>query len=92
MCPGYKNVQVLVDAIQRAGSVDPEKVNAALAKTNLNTIGHKVKFDKNQFSRGPIVFGQWFKGKEDQKWELKVIFSKHKFIPAMDKPIFPKPY
>lgn len=90
--PGYRSVQVLVDAIQRAGSTDAEKVNQALAQTDLMTIGHKVKFDENHFSRGPLMFGQWYKTDKPPKWELKVVFSKHDFVPATDKPIFPIPY
>jgi ABC-type branched-subunit amino acid transport system substrate-binding protein len=90
--PGYRSVQVLIDAIERAGAIDPEKVNAALAKTDLATIGHRVKFDENHFSRGPLMFGQWFRTDKPEKWELKIIFSKHDFVPATDKPIFPKPY
>jgi ABC-type branched-subunit amino acid transport system substrate-binding protein len=90
--PGYRSIQVLVDAIQRAGTLDGEKVNAALAQTDLLTIGHRVKFDENHFSRGPLLFGQWFKTDKPQKWELKVVFSKHDFAPATDKPIFPRPY
>jgi branched-chain amino acid transport system substrate-binding protein len=90
--PGYRSVQVLVDAIERAGALDPEKVNAALAKTDLQTIVHRVKFDENHFNRGPLMFGQWFKTDTPEKWELKVVFSKHDFVPAAGKPIFPKPY
>jgi branched-chain amino acid transport system substrate-binding protein len=89
--PGYRSMQVLIDAIQRAGSVDGEKVNAALAQTDLKTIGHRVKFDENHFSRGPLMFGQWFKTDKPQKWDLRVVFSKHDFVPAVDKPIFPRP-
>ena len=91
IAPGYGSVQVLVDAIQRADSVDPEKVNAALATTNLMTIRHLVKFDENHFSHVPIVFGQWFKTDKPQKWELKVIYSRHDFWPVTGKPIFPMP-
>jgi branched-chain amino acid transport system substrate-binding protein len=90
--PGYRSMQVLIDAIQRAGSLDAEKVNAAVAQTDLQTIVHRVKFDETHFNRGPLMFGQWFKTDKPEKWELKVIFSKHDFVPATEKPLFPKPY
>jgi branched-chain amino acid transport system substrate-binding protein len=90
--PGYRAIQVLIDAIERAGTIDPEKVNAALAQTDLSTIGHRVKFDENHFSRGPLMFGQWFKTDAPEKWELKVVFSKHDFVPATGEAIFPRPY
>ncbi|MBP1628449.1 MAG: urea transporter, urea binding protein [Holophagaceae bacterium] len=89
--PGYRSVQVLVDAIQRAGSLDADKVNAALKDTNLLTIGHRVKFDENHFSRGPVLFGQWFKTEGPEKWELKVVSSKHDFATKIADPVFPLP-
>nr|WP_320134065.1 ABC transporter substrate-binding protein [uncultured Holophaga sp.] len=91
IAPGYACVQVLANAIERAGSVDPDKVNAALAETNMMSIRHLVKFDKNHFSHVPIVFGQWFKTNTPQKWELKVINSKHDFWPTTGEPMFPMP-
>ena len=81
-----------IDAIQRAGSVDPEKVNEALAATDLMTIGSRVKFDENNFNRTPIYFGQWYKTDTPAGWELRVVFSKHDFVPVQSEPIFPVPY
>ena len=90
--PGYSIVQVLIDAIERAGSLDGEKINAALAETDLMTVRHRVKFDKNHFSRGPLVFGQWQKTDKPRVWECPVVFSKHDFIKATADPLFPIPY
>lgn len=90
--PGYTSVQVLIDAIQRAGSLDSDKVNTALASTDLLTIRNRVKFDENHFSRGPVLFGQWHKVDKPQKWELQVVFSKHDFATATGQPLFPIPY
>ena len=89
--PGYRSVQVLADAIQRAGSIDAEKVNAALKTTDLMTVGHRVKFDENHYSRGPVLFGQWFKTDKPDKWELKIVFSNHDFAATTGQPIFPLP-
>ena len=89
---GYRSVQVLIDAIQRAKSVDPEKVNEALAATDLMTIGHRVKFDENHFNRTPIFYGQWFKTDTAVGWELRVVFSKLSFVPVQSQPIFPITY
>ncbi len=90
--PGYRMVQVLVDAVQRAGSLDADKVQAALANTDLMTIAYRVKFDENHFNRTPIVFGQWQKTNTPDKWKLEVIYSAHSFIPTTAQPIFPIPY
>jgi len=89
---GYRTVQVLIDAIERAKSTDADKVNAALATTDLMTIGHRVKFDENHFNRTPITFGQWFKTDTAAGWELKIVYSTHSFYPAAAQPVFPIPY
>jgi branched-chain amino acid transport system substrate-binding protein len=89
--PGYRVIQVLVDAVQRAGSLEAEKVNEALASTDLMTLAHRVKFDEAHFNRGPISFAQWFKTDSSQGWENKVVYSKHSFIPVEASPIFPVP-
>ena len=80
------------DEEQRAGSLDGAKGQDALAKTDLMTIGYRVKFDENHFNRTPIVFGQWQKTNTADKWKLEVIYSAHSFIPTTAQPIFPIPY
>jgi len=92
MGSSYAAVQVLIDALQRAGSTEPEKVNAALAKTDLMTIYHRVVFDKDQFSRVPVGFGQWIK--VDKPWQLEnpIVISQHDFMPIMAPLLFPIPY
>ncbi len=91
--PGYSIIQVLIDAIERAGTLGGEAVNAALTDTDLMTIRHRVKFEGDtHFSRGPLVYGQWQKTAEAWVWECPVIFSKHDFIEATADPIFPTPY
>ncbi len=88
---GYCQIQILVDAIERAGTLDKEKVNTAISETDMMTIRHRAKYDKFQFSRMPICFGQWFKVNTPEKWEFKVVFSQHDFYPVQAEPIFPLP-
>jgi ABC-type branched-subunit amino acid transport system substrate-binding protein len=88
---GYCQIQVYVDAIVRAGTLDREKVNEAIGKTDLMTIRHRIKYDDNQFSRMPVCLGQGFKVDTPSKWEMKVIFSQHDFFSATSKPLFPLP-
>lgn len=90
--PGYRALQVLIDAIQRAGSVEGEKVNKALESTDLMTIGHRVVFDENHFNRTPLYYGQWQKADTPDGWKLEVIFSRHSFVPETAEVIFPIPY
>ena len=88
---GYSPVQIIVDAIERAGSLDADKVNQALSETDLTTMFHRVKYDENQVSRIPVFFAQWFKTDTSLQWEQKIIFSKHDFMPATAKFMFPLP-
>jgi ABC-type branched-subunit amino acid transport system substrate-binding protein len=90
--PAYRAFQVLIDAIQRAGSIEGPKVNEALATTDLMTIGHRVKFDENHFNRSPLFYGQWQRTDGPEKWKLEVIYSRHKFVPETAEPLFPIPY
>jgi ABC-type branched-subunit amino acid transport system substrate-binding protein len=89
--PGYCQMQVYMDAIERAGTLDKEKVNKAIGETDIMTIRHRMKFDKYQFSRLPVCLGQWFKVDTPAKFEFKVIYSPHDFYPVQAKPIFPLP-
>ena len=89
---GYQAVQILIDAIERAGSLDAEKVNQALKKTDLKTIYHRVVYDEENFSRHPVSFGQWIKTDKAYKWENPVVISNHSFLPATAKLLFPVPY
>jgi ABC-type branched-subunit amino acid transport system substrate-binding protein len=89
---GYRSIQILIDAIERAGTLDAEKVNAALAQTDLMTIMYRVKFDENHFTPEPLAFGQWQKTDKPWVWECPVVFSLLDVIKATAEPIFPIPY
>ena len=64
----YGAAQVLLDAITAAGSTDPEKINAALAKTDKTYVLGPVKFDENHTAKLPIVALQWQGGKTVIVW------------------------
>lgn len=89
---GYYVIQVLVDAIERAGSVQNEAVNKALAQTDLMTINSRVKFDERQFNLIPLSFGQWHKVSGPEKWSLKLVSTVHDFVKTEAQFIFPIPY
>lgn len=88
---GYSIIQVLIDAIERAGTLDADDVCDALADTNLMTIRHRVVFDENQFSRGPLVYGQWQWDEGEEDWVCPIVLSKHSFIPETGEVLFPIP-
>lgn len=74
---GYSNAWVIYDALERAGSVDKDKIKAALAKTNITsgpaliTGYQKISFDKegqNVDAHGVISQNQ--KGERVSLWPL----------------------
>ncbi|MDE2372544.1 MAG: amino acid ABC transporter substrate-binding protein [Burkholderiales bacterium] len=59
---------VLFDAIAAAGSLDREKINAAVARTDKDYVVGRVKFDAEHASRIPITLMQWQGGKSFVVW------------------------
>ena len=84
--------QILADAIERAGTLDADAIVKAISETDMMTIYHRAVFDKDQFSRLPIAFGQWQRTDKPQVWENPIVFSFHDFLPATGEFIFPIPY
>jgi branched-chain amino acid transport system substrate-binding protein len=64
----YAAAKVLLDGIAAAGSTDPVKINAALAKTDKTYVVGPVKFDENHTAKLPIVELQWQGGKTVIVW------------------------
>ena len=60
--------QVLLDAIAAAGSLDREKINAAIARTQKTYVVGPVKFDAANASAIPITLMQWQGGKSVVVW------------------------
>jgi ABC-type branched-subunit amino acid transport system substrate-binding protein len=80
---GYGACQVLMEAIRRAGSLDGEKVRAAILKMDLNTVYGAFKVDKDGFQVGhKDVMFQWQDGKKAIVWPDEL---------APGKPRFPTP-
>jgi branched-chain amino acid transport system substrate-binding protein len=88
----YGQFQMLADAIQRAGSLDPEKVNDALRTTDLVTMVGRAQFDKDQFNRIPCAIGQWQKTDKPWVWENPTVFSLNDSLVPTATMIFPIPY
>jgi ABC-type branched-subunit amino acid transport system substrate-binding protein len=89
---GYQIIQVLADAIERAGTLDGAKVNEALASTDIKTIAGRVKFDDEHYNHKPLVFGQWQKSDKPEKWVLPIVYSNMPAVPTTGKYVFPIPY
>ncbi|XSC47362.1 amino acid ABC transporter substrate-binding protein [Bradyrhizobium sp. RDT10] len=64
----YAAAQVLLDAIAAAGTLDAEKINAAVAKTDKTYVVGPIKFDENHTAKLPLVMLQWQSGKTPIVW------------------------
>ena len=80
---GFAACQILLDAVRRAGSLDPEKVRDEILKFEGNTVygAFKVDADGFQLSHKMVMF-QWQDGKKVIVWPEEL---------AADRPRFPTP-
>jgi len=89
---GYFPMQVLFDAIERAGTLDGVELNKAIGETDMMTISGRAVFTKDDHHcRLPLALAQWVKTDEPWIWECPIVFSQHDFVKATAKPIFPLP-
>lgn len=90
---GYKhaNVEILVDVLTRAQSLQPEKILEALAQTNLDTcVGH-IQYDENNMCIMEIAIGQWMLD-EDGNWAQNIVSNKYiPHIPLIGDGLIPVP-
>ena len=66
--PSYACVQILADAISRAGSLDRDKIRDAIAATNMTTVVGPVRFRPDGTGEVKVFFQQWLKGKQELIW------------------------
>ena len=89
----YAAAQVLFDAIERAGTLNPDAVLKAIIETDVNTLTGRFVFEKGtQFHAMPCALAQWRKTDKPWKWENPIVFSYNKNLPATEEMIFPMPY
>jgi branched-chain amino acid transport system substrate-binding protein len=66
--PSYACVQILANAIERAGALDREKVRDAVAATNMMTVEGPVRFNPDGTGMVRTVILQWLNGKQELVW------------------------
>ena len=66
--PAYACVQILADAITRAGSLDRDAIRDAIAATNLDTMVGNVTFNDDGTGNVINVINQWQDGKQVLIW------------------------
>ena len=77
---GYAGCQVLTEAVKRAGSLDREKIRAAILKLDFNTVfgAFKVDPDGLQIAHKMVTF-QWQDGKKVIVWPDELAPVKARF-------------
>ena len=89
---GYSAVQILADAFERAGTLDKEAVNNAIANTDGMFMTGRIKFIPDTHdSPTPLTYGQWVKTDNPWVWELPIVLSFFPDLKPTHDPIFPLP-
>jgi branched-chain amino acid transport system substrate-binding protein len=66
--PSYACIQILTDAVRRAGGLDRDKIRDAVAATNMTTVVGPVRFRSDGTGEVKVFFQQWLKGKQELVW------------------------
>ncbi|MEM2513758.1 MAG: ABC transporter substrate-binding protein [Candidatus Bathyarchaeia archaeon] len=87
----YSGLQVIKDALERAGSLDRDAINKAFSETDLMTVEGRVKFDqKTHVSKWPTVVIQW-RAYGSYGWTIEVVYSPYPYIKTTAPFLFPLP-
>jgi branched-chain amino acid transport system substrate-binding protein len=66
--PSYACIQILADALPRAGALDRDKLRDAIAATKMTTVVGPVRFRSDGTGEVTVFFQQWLKGKQELIW------------------------
>jgi branched-chain amino acid transport system substrate-binding protein len=78
----YSSVQVLEQAIEKAGTLDRKKIRDVIATNTFNTVIGPVRYENQINVQSPGEVGQW------QKGAFEIVAAKAK---RTAQPIYPKP-
>lgn len=84
---GYAAIQIIVDAIERAGSLDADKLRDAIAETNMETIKGPIQFMPNGMPIREYYAVQYIDGVETIIWPADMAERDPVYpFPAWDDP------
>jgi branched-chain amino acid transport system substrate-binding protein len=83
--PAYAAVQILANAIERAGSLDRKKIRDAIAKTDMVTVRGPIKFRANGTAIINYGLRQWQNGKNVLIWPPNATKNRLMLAPPWDK-------
>jgi branched-chain amino acid transport system substrate-binding protein len=81
----YAAIQILVKAIETAGTLDREKIRSTIGKVDMMTVRGPMKFKENGAGIIRYGFRQWFNGKNVLIWPKDVAVGELLFAPPWDK-------
>ena len=67
--------EILADALNRCQSLDKGEIREAIAATDLETIVGPIKFNRDHYTRTPLVGGQWVRGGRFP-WRLDLVYNR----------------
>ncbi|MDR3364739.1 MAG: ABC transporter substrate-binding protein [Clostridiales Family XIII bacterium] len=74
----YAGMEIAVDALTRAASLDPVKIRDAIGETDLDTIVGHIKYDaETHVAPTPIVGGQWKLNAAGDAVDLMIVYNKN---------------
>ncbi len=84
--PAYACVQILADAIERAGTLDRDAIRDALAKTDMMTVIGQVSFNGDGTGNVLNPMAMWIAGKQELIWPTDMATTTLPYpAPAFDK-------
>jgi branched-chain amino acid transport system substrate-binding protein len=70
--PAYASIQIIADAIKRAGTLEPVIIKDAMATTDMMTVVGPIKFKPDGTVISSLgVIAQWQNGKQEMIWPDK---------------------
>ncbi|HEY3371310.1 MAG TPA: hypothetical protein VGK10_10705, partial [Prolixibacteraceae bacterium] len=84
---GYKHasMEILVDVLKRAQSLDHDKIREAIKATNIDTVVGHIQYNDQNLAETMVTGGQWVKG-QTWPWELNIISNKKMPIVPLSGP------
>lgn len=71
--PAYASIQIIAEAIKKAGTLDTQKVRDALETTDMTTVVGPVKFRPDGTNAVPVApVAQWQNGQQEVVWPDKL--------------------
>jgi len=83
----YANMEILIDALKRAGTLDAQTLRDTIAATDLNTVIGHITYNELQYCEPMLMGGQWVVS-ADGKWTQNIVANTfNPLVPLSDTPM-----